>query len=145
MGNREDLFWKLHCKNKTKNFYSESFMQLISWLFAYSPMERPSLAEIKAHEWYNGPVPTIDEVKEEFNRRRMALAQENYQPESQSPGGSPDPSIFGKGAMRSLENDEKLDREMGIYFPEFKRYTQFFSSAEPEVLLSTLALYAEKK
>lgn len=145
MGNREDLFWKLHSKNKPKKFYSESFMQLISWLFAYNPMERPSLAEIKSHEWYNGPVPTADEVREEFNRRKFVLAQENYQPEAQSPGGTPDPSIFGQGAMRSLENEEKAEKEMAAYVPEFKRYTQFFSSADPDQLLSALALYAGKK
>ena len=145
MGNREDLFWKLHSKNKPENFYSESFMQLVTSLFAYSPMERPSLAEIKAHEWYNGPIPTAEEVKDEFDRRKLALIQENYQPDSQSPGGSPDPSIYGNGAFRSLENEEKIERKLEAYVPEYKRYTQFFSSADPEQLFSTLALYAEKK
>jgi len=145
MGNREDLFWKIHSKGKPKGYYSKSFKEFILWLLAYNPMERPSLAEIKAHEWYNGPMPTPEEIKDEFDQRKAILLQENYQPDSQTPSGTPDPLIYGAGTFRSLEGDEvKIEREIAQYVPEFKRYTQFFSTYDPEQLFSALALYAEK-
>lgn len=108
-------------------------------------MERPSLAEIKAHDWYNGPVPTAEEVKEEFDRRKMLLNQENYQPELKTPTGTPDPSIYGTDKFRSSGASEKLERVAAPYVPEFRRYTQFFSTYDPEQLFVTLALYAESK
>ena len=64
MGNRDDLFWAFHSKNKKEGFYSESFKDLMGWLFSFNPMERPSISEIMAHDWYNGPVPTHEEIKE---------------------------------------------------------------------------------
>lgn len=105
MGNRADLFWMSHSKNKPEGFYSKSFKDIIQWLFSYNPMERPSIAEIRSHEWINGPVPTHDEVKEAFELRKSLLSQQNYQPEAHTPSGTPDESIYGKGAFRSLDSE----------------------------------------
>ena len=57
MGNRPDLFWKLHEANKPKNFYSDSFKSLVTLMMSADPLQRPSISEIKAHEWYSGPLP----------------------------------------------------------------------------------------
>lgn len=93
-----------------------------------------------------GPVPTHEEVKDAFDLRRSLLRQQNYQPDAQSPTGSPDPSVTGQGAFRSHVGDDKLpERRLAPYVPEFKRYTQFFSSIDAEKLLMTLALFAEKR
>jgi serine/threonine protein kinase len=70
MGNRVDLFWKLHSKNKAPGFYSDNLIDLMSSIFAYSPLERPSLAEIKASNWYNECVPSYEEIKDEFEYRK---------------------------------------------------------------------------
>jgi len=145
MGNRQDLFWAIHSKNKPEGYYSKSLKDLINWLFSYNPMERPSIAEIMTHEWLCCPVPTQEEIREAFELRKSLLAQENYQPDSHTPSGSPDASIYGAGAFRSLDSDEKVERTAAPYLTEFKRYTQFFSTADPEKLFTTLGLYAEKK
>ena len=145
MGNRQDIFWKVHSKGKADNFYSKSLRQFVSWLLSFNPMERPSLAEIKEQEWYNGLMPTTEEIKEEFSMRKAVLNNENYQPDSKIPTGKPDPTIIGTGNFRSGDGNEKTDREIAPYIPEFKRYTQFFSTSDPEILFATLALYAEKK
>jgi serine/threonine protein kinase len=62
--NRHDVFWKIHTKRKPGgiDFFSESFRDLVSAMLSYNPHERPSLAEIKSHEWYNGPIPTYEEI-----------------------------------------------------------------------------------
>lgn len=143
MGNRQDIFWKVHSKNKPDKYYSKSLKEFISWLLSFNPMERPSLAEIKTQEWYNGPIPSSDIVKEEFKWRKLELTKENYQPEHKIPTGKPDPTIIGTGAFRSADGKDK--RELAPYIAEFKRYTQFFSTSDPEILFSTLALYVDKK
>lgn len=145
MGNREDLFWATHSKNKPPGYYSESFKDLLRWMFSYNPMERPSIAEIKEHEWFKGPVPKHEQIREAFELRKSLLEKENYNPEAQTPTGSPDPSIYGVGPHRSHDKDEKTERYAVPYVPEYKRYTQFFSTVEPEKLMNTLALFAEKK
>ena len=92
MGNRPDLFWKLHEANKPANFYSKEFKDIMTLMLAHDPLQRPSIAEIRNHEWCNGPIPTSDEIKEEFSVRNDLLALENYKPNAESPIGSPDPS-----------------------------------------------------
>ena len=69
--NRMDQFWKYHFQyhETGKDFFSSSFIDLINWIFNFDHTVRPSLAEIKAHEWYNGPVATKEEILEEFTKR----------------------------------------------------------------------------
>lgn len=108
-------------------------------------MERPSISEIMTHEWYNGPVPTQDEVKELIEAKKEACLKENYQPDAQIPTGSPDPSTIGSATWRSSEGEGKYERKAALYTPEFKRFTQFFSTSEADTLFNVLALYADKK
>ena len=152
--NRLDLFWKLHSRNKPNglDFFSESFRDLITSLFSFDPAHRPSLAEIKSHEWYNGPVPTYEEIKDEFTRRKEALNEANVQDSAPVPTGVADPSVFTnhtvhRGVGGDLDEDSKLPslkRQAAEYVPEFKRYSQFFSTSGLEDLFNTLALFVEK-
>lgn len=144
MGNREDLFWLTHSRNKPDNYYSPGFKDMIQWLFAYNPMERPSIAEIMEHEWYKGPVPSHKDVIQIIEQRKFDASLENYHPDAQTPSGSPDPSILGDGEFRCLE-EKKIDRRIAPYTPELQRYSKFFSAVEPDKLFEVLALYAEKK
>lgn len=152
--NRVDLFWKLHSRNKPGGleFFSESFRDLITSMLSFDPTHRPSLAEIKEHPWYNGTVPTYEEIKEEFTQRKMALEEENMQDDAPLPSGQVDPNVFTnhtvhRGVGGELENSDSLpslERKAACYVPEFKRYTQFFSKSEISELFNTLALFAEK-
>mmetsp|Transcript_28328 Transcript_28328/g.25030 ORF Transcript_28328/g.25030 Transcript_28328/m.25030 type:complete len:220 (+) Transcript_28328:185-844(+) len=50
--NRLDLFWKIHISKIKKEFIpSDSFIDLLTSMLSYFPFERPSLSEIKEHEW----------------------------------------------------------------------------------------------
>lgn len=152
--NRLDLFWKLHSRNKPGGleFFSAEFMDLINQLLGFDPIHRPSLAEIKAHDWYNGPVPSYDEVKEEFVQRKHKLDEANMQEESPFPSEEVDPSVFTRrtvhrGVGGTVEDASKLpslERHEAEYVSEFKRYTQFFSTSKLDDLYNTLALFADK-
>lgn len=64
-GNRADLFWKAHSKNKPNGaeFFSEEFKNLITSMLALNPAQRLTIEEIKAHPWYtNEETATIEEV-----------------------------------------------------------------------------------
>jgi len=121
-------------------------------MLSFDPIQRPSLAEVKAHPWYNGPVPTYEQVKEEFIQRKNALDAQNVQEDQAFPSEEVDPSVFTnrtvhRGVGGELEEDTtlpSLERHCIDYVPEFKRYTQFFSKSELEPLYNTLALFADR-
>jgi serine/threonine protein kinase len=76
--NRADLFWKAHAKNKQggMDFFSEDFRNLITAILQFDPTHRPSLAEVKAHPWYNGPICALDEISGEFAARKKKIDQD---------------------------------------------------------------------
>ena len=152
--NRVDLFWKLHSRNKPSGleFFSSEFRDLITSMLAFDPTHRPSLAEIKEHPWFTGPVPSYEEIKSEFEARKAKLDEEMMQDEAPLPSGQVDPNVFTNhtvhrgvgGELESGDSLPSLERKAAIYVPEFKRYTQFFSKSDLSTLFDTLALFAQK-
>jgi len=61
---RGDVFWTQHSKNKPNGmeFYSEEFKDLIWRMLQLDPVNRLSIAEVRAHPWMNGEIPSQDEV-----------------------------------------------------------------------------------
>jgi len=76
--NRPDIFWRSHCSNKAGGlaFFSEEFKSLITFMLQYDPTHRLSLEEIKAHPWFKGTVPTADQVRKDFQRRKAKVDKE---------------------------------------------------------------------
>lgn len=148
--NRCDVFWKVHTKRKPGglDYFSESFRDLVSSMLAYNPHERPSLAEIKTHEWFTGPLPSYDDIKEEFDQRKQELDSLNDQSNQPIPTDAVPLSVFQANTVYKSVGDEEgklpeLHRKAGEYVPEFKRYTEFFSTSPAEDLFKTAALYAK--
>ena len=58
--NRADIFWKTHCKSKPnqEKFFSDEFKDLIQAMLQLDSIHRPSISEVLAHKWMQGPVPT---------------------------------------------------------------------------------------
>jgi len=80
--NNHDRFWAAHSRKKPQGFFTPEFIALINAMLAFDPTQRPSLAEIKAHPWYDGETSTHDEILEEFaNRKRMVEDQLKKQQE----------------------------------------------------------------
>lgn len=84
-GNRADLFWRTHSKNKPggDNFFSKELKELLTCMLQVEPSHRPSMAEIMAHDWMQGETPTIEEIKASFFERekevRAAMEAEKQQ------------------------------------------------------------------
>ena len=152
--NRIDLFWKYHTLNKEGglSYYSEDFINLVSFMLSYDPLERPSLSEIMSHPWYTKPVPSYEEIVNEFTLRRQysdAVAEAQNQP---APEGQPSPDVFDEnthfrdvtGKQHTASVIETLKRKPAIYTSKFSRFTQFFSSSPLQSLYNTMALFASK-
>lgn len=149
--NKHELFWKVHTKRKEGglDFFSEDFRSLLSGMLSYNPHERPSLAEIKAHPWFNGPVPTYDQVKEEFEQRKTNLETSNNQEDEAMPDCVIDPSVFQTNAVYKSVGDgeeekiSEIDRKVATYIPEYKRYTEFYSTSSVNDLFKTVATFGQ--
>lgn len=117
-------------------------------MLQFDPIARPSLAEIREHEWFNLPVPTHEEIKTEFEQRKSKIDQSRQNENEEVPDEVPDPSVFENSAFRDIlsgEDNQKfgdLERTPAVYIPEFKRVTQFFSTNSLDSLFNTLVLYA---
>jgi serine/threonine protein kinase len=48
---KQEAFWASHSKRRPIGFFSPAFIDLLNKMFAYKPEERPTLAEIRAHDW----------------------------------------------------------------------------------------------
>ena len=76
--NRPELFWKAHSRNKPNGeaFFPEDFKTLITGMLQLDPTHRLSISEIKQHPWYQGQTVTLEEINEEFNKRKAAIDAE---------------------------------------------------------------------
>ena len=66
-------FWEHY--EKEFNF-SENLKSLLTAMFAYKPVRRPTMNEVLNHAWTMDELPTQDEIKLEFNIRKSNLNQD---------------------------------------------------------------------
>ena len=76
--NRWEMFWKYHCKGKPSGqfFFSENFKNLMQYMLAYSPSDRLSTQELRAHPWFQGDLPSPAEVQAEMRLRQEVNDEE---------------------------------------------------------------------
>lgn len=165
--NRADLFWKAHAKNKTGGlaFFSEEFMNLITSMLQLDPTHRLSMAEVKAHPWMAGPTETLEGVQSEFGKRKQAIDAENEAKRKQKEAERASKAASGgaahggrrayKGAHRGDADEEGAEltstdilskkRVLDEYVGIVSKNTEFFTKAEPDVILQTLIDFVEAK
>ncbi len=129
-----DHFWKKHIDTfrNGKETYTSEWYDFINRMLQYRPSDRMTIAEIKAHPWYNLSIPSEAEIKEEFRQRQDLISAAN------GGGDLPDKvddNIFtdSKNAHRGEDDvDEEskiisLERTCKEYIPSSK-ITQFAST-----------------
>lgn len=174
--NNHEKFWNYHSRKKPNGikFFSPDFINLINAMLAFDPTQRLSIAEIKAHPWYKGEVPTKEQIKEEFLARkakvdeevnkkkkeieeRTAMAQRNQAQVNVAFNGVQarfrDVTIKREGAEDIILDEKgikqldsiKLERKPPVY-EEFgsKRMTNLYSAFTPEQLLKSMVIFANK-
>jgi len=80
MQNDNDRFWDFHCKMQKKDpaFFDDSFRDLFNWMTRENPDNRPSIAQIKETDWYNGDSYTQEEVIEIMKQFDFSYAQTEW-------------------------------------------------------------------
>lgn len=106
IGNKLDRFWKTHYKGD-ESYFSDEFKNLVNGMIAYNPFHRFSLSEIKSHPWFNGPVPSAEEIKEEFDQRLEQVNQENQRQREEIP----DFDLFEGSTVHREGGSEESDSE----------------------------------
>lgn len=148
-GNRPDKFWREHIKSKgDESYFSDEFKDLVNGLFAYNPFHRLTISEVRGHPWFNGPVPTADEIKDEFDRRKRDLDEELRRQKDEDPTQAEfDTSLLeGNSVHRGIgdsdeEAKEVVEREEQEYDDDFANYHKFFSTSEVDDLWKNLWAY----
>lgn len=110
------------------------------------PLARPSLAEIKNHDWYNLPIPTQNEVREEFEDRKKAIEESRYSQDAETPEAIQDDEVYQKSKIhRGVDGDEtteadlaSAERSLQEYLPLLSTPTQFFSNSPTGELFTIL-------
>lgn len=115
--NRPDFFWMIHSRKTT---FSEDFKNFVASLLAFDPIHRLSISEIKNHPWYTQPVPDIDQIEEEFKKRRLQLSDirlegreeetilgvDSSDEEEKQPEPDADPNALADGRTHEEEKTE---------------------------------------
>jgi len=163
--NRADLFWRAHSKNKPNGaeFFSEDFKNLITAMLQFDPAHRLSLAEIKAHPWFNGPVATLEDIQQEFAFRKQTIdaenevkrkAKEQEKLQRATGGFVGGRRQYKKGTVNRSHGDNGEEEKYNIddqkrtldeYVRVINKNTEFFTTENPdEVLDEILGYFAEK-
>ena len=164
--NRADLFWKAHSKNKEGglDFFSESFRNLITSMLQFDPAHRPSMADVKAHPWLQGAVPTAEAVQHQFVQRKAAIDRENEEKRRIKEQERAAQMHAGVGAGRRQyknvtthrgdaeeEQDDEakheilapVKRALDPYVEFVKKNTEFFTLENPEALIDEIGGYLQ--
>ena len=164
------MFWTAHARNKPggKDFFSEEFKHLITSMLAFDPSQRLTLAEVKAHPWYNGPTATLEDIQQEFAMRKQRIDEEAEIKRQEKevervmkarkaggPGGAVQRKYAGyvkRSDGQEGEEEKKYEilpsdckRELEEYVRIWDKKTELFSTADPDVLLEMLADYSEQQ
>ena len=155
-GKRGDIFWRTHCKNKENGeaFFTEEFKNLIESMLFLEPSQRATVADVMSHPWMQGPMPTKEQVVEEFERRDQLVKQQIQQnAEEKAAEKSKIEEQRKRAAMRS---GKMMDTELGennfpiavkgldAYERIFASNTEFFSTYSPEIIQDAIIMNLQK-
>ena len=143
--NHADVFWQAHAEAEEGNdIYSAEFKDLFEKMLALNPGQRPSIEEVMAHPWMQGPVPSAQEIHDDFTERKGKVdaeahnERENKRAQRGAAAGKRGGNVHrGTGADEDEEPAENqadawASLEVEEYGPYYiQGYTQFFMTSDP--------------
>jgi serine/threonine protein kinase len=79
--NDTQKFWNVHFRKFKDDLPTNQLIDLLTKMLSHNPSERITISEIKESEWFNGPLPTPEDVYSEMAARRQAIEEENMEME----------------------------------------------------------------
>lgn len=105
-----ERFWDIHSDLKL----SSEFMDLITRMLQPNPNDRLNIKEIKEHPWYKGSVPSMEEIKQEFTKRKEGIEKKTRNQKSKAKSSTATKVSDSSKKMTKFFNvddgDELLDR-----------------------------------
>lgn len=74
-GNRADVFWRSHARNKSGGF-SKEFTEMLTCMLQLIPSQRLTMADVVGHPWMKGEIATEEMVHAEFATRHDKILAE---------------------------------------------------------------------
>jgi len=144
-----ETFWKIHQGSKpTPNFFSDDFKSLIQYMLAYNSSERLTIQQIKEHPWYNGPVATYEEIKEEFTKRKEMNDLQKKQEEAEKRSMTASKRRAYEKAHRGISDTEgdseepfKLEKPIEPYYGLECKKTQLIMAENPDTVMGIVQYY----
>jgi serine/threonine protein kinase len=149
---RADIFWRTHCKSKEngEKFFSEEFKDIVQAMLQLDPAHRPSIPEVLAHPWMQGPVPSYEEVLAEFTERESRVkdameAERKVKDEEKARQMTNRRTEAHRGvskvqndAQQQFDNSDesifKPSKPLEEYEKIFGQNTEFFSTYNPDMI-----------
>lgn len=140
---RADIFWKTHCKTKPggEAFFSEDFKDLVQGMLQLDPSHRPSINEVLSHPWMQGPMPTQEEVVQEFTKRDIAVKKQSEMERQQKEKEKQRLVQRKRNEANRGDNTneyEKPSKPLRPYEKIFATNTEFFSTYNPDLIEDTI-------
>lgn len=75
---KEKTFWAAHGRNKPgrSKFFKKPFRDLIINMLKFKASDRFTVEQVMEHPWFNGPVPSDEEIFQEFSQRLAKVQEE---------------------------------------------------------------------
>lgn len=70
--NKHPLFWKQNMQRRQMKF-DKDFINLMNAMFAFDPLNRPTIPEIQACDWLKGKTATQEQVRDYFTKCKAAV------------------------------------------------------------------------
>ena len=76
---RAELFWQAHAEAEDgRDIYSAEFKDFFEKMMTLNPAQRPTMNDVLAHPWMQGPVPSLAEITQEFTHRKQLVDTEAH-------------------------------------------------------------------
>lgn len=143
MSEKWDDLWEMYETSNTSDVpFSSEFKDLFQRLIHAKPEMRPTIEDIKNHEWMNGPIPTPQEIIDEFEHRKLV--------KNAKLSSSQTPAEGAKNSNMSVNSDKEESKKQKGKAPagptkDDKRYTKFFQVSDPEELVNVVVEFAMNK
>ena len=138
--NEFEEFWRLHSRNSDSETFSDSFKDLFCKMITCIPEYRLSIEEIKAHEWYNGPVATSDEIFQAFTKRKE---QQILKKIGEMDNSDRKKNVRKKDTRKPDSTGKTRSSEMITTAP-VKLKTKFFEAEHGDILVDKVVQFCER-
>lgn len=148
-------YWKKVMSSKPPETFKPELIELLTKLLSPKPDNRPTISEIKASKWYNGPLPIQEEVNEEFKKRRnkVEINWKNQEAAAIAKKAAESGAIHGsggfaphgagatRGAMGEVSEEKREPRILPNYEPVACEQTVLFTVEDPDTIFDKLNEY----